>query len=213
MTEELSILRLLFFVMLAICDFGCASRYQQSPGSIAIAPGLDFAIPPARQLGYSVDANQLITAHFRNQVQVFQAYVSVSPEKLVFVAFDPSGGRAMTITATSDEIHSETAAIVPSVLHPENILADIAIVYWPAPAVRAGLAGSNATLYDDNSQRAIVYAGNQVVQVNYDTPHKKAWPKLAHLRNIAYGYELDLQSTVTADEAQSERPGHSQSTR
>lgn len=205
--------RLIFAVVLASCYLGCASRNQESPGSTVISPGLEFAIPPGHQLGYSVDANQLIIAHFRDKVEVFQAYVSVSPEKVIFVAFDPSGGRAMTINSNNDGIYSQAAPIVPSVLRPENILADIAIVYWPAPAVKRGLAGSGASFFDNSSQRTIEFGGRRVVQVDYGGPHDNAWPKVAHLRNIEYGYQLDLQSTVTADEAQSERSGHSQSAR
>jgi hypothetical protein len=119
----------------------------------------------------------------------------------------------MTITATNDAIHSEAAPIVPSILHPANILADIAIVYWPTSAVRRGLAGSGASLYDNGSQRTIEFGGRRVVQVDYGDPHDNVWAKVAHLHNIEYGYELDLQSTVTADEAQSERSGHSQPAR
>jgi len=180
----------------------CAARYTVSPGSITIGPGLNFAIPTGRELGYSLEATQLITAHFRDQVQVFQAYISVSPEKITVIALDPFGGRAMTINATDDGIRSEVAPMVPAVLRPANILADIAIVYWPTPAVRRGLIGTSASLneypgHDDSRERVISVDGREVVHVTYDAPHENSWTKFARLRNIAYGYELDLQSTVT----------------
>ena len=177
---------------------GCGARYVASPGSTTIAPRLQFAIPTGRELGYSIDSTQLITAHVRDQVQVFQAYVSATPDKVTVIAFDPFGGRALTVIATDDAIHTEVAPIVPSVLRPGNILADIAIVYWPAAAVRRGLAGTSATLYDDDRERTITDNGREVVHVTYDTPHENTWTKVAHLRNIAFGYELDLQSSVTA---------------
>lgn len=175
----------------------CAPRYVASPGSTTIAPGLDLAVPTGRELGYSVEATQLITAHFRGQVQVFQAYVSVSPDEINLIALDPFGARALTITATDDAIHTEAAPIVPAALRPGNILADLAIVYWPAPVLRRGLAGTSASLYDGQSERTISIDGRVVVQVTYDSPHEGGWPKAAHLHNFAYGYELDLQSTVT----------------
>jgi hypothetical protein len=189
-------LRLLLCVSM-LSSAACAARYSASPGSTTIAPGLEFAIPSGRDLGHSLDATQLITAHFHDQVQVFQAYISVSPEKITVIALDPFGSRAMTITATDDGIHSEVAPMVPSVLRPANILADIAIVYWPAPALRRGLAGTSATLSDNESERTISVDGREVVHVSYPAPHEDSWTKFARLRNIAYGYELDLQSTVT----------------
>jgi len=193
---KLAALRLLLCVSM-LSFAACAAHYSASPGSTAIAPGLDFSIPSGRELGHSLEATQLITAHFHDQVQVFQAYISVSPEKIIVIALDPFGSRAMTITATDDGIHSEVAPMVPSVLRPANILADIAIVYWPAPALRRGLAGTNASLSDDQNERAIIVDGREVVHVSYSAPHENSWTKFARLRNIAYGYQLDLQSTVT----------------
>jgi len=128
---------------------------------------------------------------------VFQAYVSVSPEKITLIALDPFGNRALTVTATDDGIHTEAVPIVPTVLHPENILADLTIVYWPASAVRHRLVGTSASLYDDQSERKISVDGREIVRISYESPHEHAWAKRAHLHNIAYGYELDLQSTVT----------------
>lgn len=182
--------------MMTFCS-ACAARYLASPGSIAIAPGLQLAIPNGRELGYSIETTQLINAHFRGQSQLFDAYVKVSQDKIVMVAFDPFGARAMTITATDDGVHSELAPIVPALLHPENILADLAIVYWPALAVRRSLAGTSASLYDDAKERRIEIDGRTIVQVTYDSPHENRWPQLAHLKNFAYSYGLDLQSTIT----------------
>src|ERR1019366_3634866 len=182
----------LFLIATTIASAGCAARYAASPGSTTIAPGLQFAMPTGRELGYSVETTQLITAHVRDQVQVFQAYVSVPPDKITIIALDSFGGHALTVTAT------DAAPIVPAVLRPGNILADLAIVYWPAPAVRRGLAGTSATLYDDERERTITDSGREVVHVSYQGPHENTWTNVAHLRNIPYGYELDLRSTVTA---------------
>ena len=185
-------------ITMTIGSAGCAARYAASPGSTTIAPGLQFAMPTGHELGYSVEATQLITAHVRDQVQVFQAYVSVTPDKTTIIALDPFGGRALTVTATDDAIHSEASPIVPAVLRPGNILADVTIVYWPAPAVRRGLAGTSATLYDDDRERVISDHGREIVRVTYQAPHEDTWTNVAHLRNIAFGYELDLRSTVTS---------------
>jgi len=184
-------------VLVTIFSASCATRYEASAGSTRIAPGLEFSIPTGRELGYSIEVTQLITAHYGDRVQVFQAYVGVSPEKITLIALDPFGNRALTVTAADDGIHTEAAPIVPTMLHAENILADLTIVYWPAPAIRHRLVGTSASLYDDPSERKINVDGREVVNVRYESPHEHAWAKRAHLHNIAYGYELDLQSTVT----------------
>jgi hypothetical protein len=183
--------------VIAIAPFAaCATRYFASPGSTAIAPGVEFAIPMGSELGYSVEATQLITARFRDKTQTFQAYLSVSPNNITLIAFDPFGGRALTIVATNAGIHTEAAPIVPAVLKPGNILADVAIVYWPASVIRQGLAGTSATLYEDQSERTISIGGREVVRVSYKGRHRNTWAKAAYLHNIAYGYELDLRSVT-----------------
>lgn len=184
-------------ILVTISSAACATRYQASSGSTRIAPGLEFSIPTGRELGYSIEATQLITAHFGDRVQVLQAYVSVSPEKITLIALDPFGNRAMTVIATDNGIHTESSPIVPIALHAENILADLTIVYWPASAVRHRLEGTSASLSDDPSERKINLDGREVVQVTYETPHEHSWARRARLHNIAFGYELDLQSTVT----------------
>jgi Protein of unknown function (DUF3261) len=184
-------------VLVTIFSASCATRHEASPGSTRIAPGLEFSIPTGRELGYSIEVTQLITAHYGDRVQVFQAYVGVSPEKITLIALDPFGNRALTVTATDDGIHTEAAPIVPTMLHAENILADLTIVYWPGSAIQRRLVGTSASLYDDQSERKINVDGREVVTVRYESPHEHTWAKRAHLHNIAYGYELDLQSTVT----------------
>lgn len=183
-------------ILLMLFSAGCAARYEVSPGTTMIAPGLELLLPTPRELGYSIEATQLITAHFAGQVRVFQAYVSVSPEEITMIALDPFGNRALTVTATDDAIHTEAAPIVPTVLHAENILADLAVVYWPASSIRRRLEGTSAALYDDERERKITVDGHEVVRVSYESPYEHSWAKRAHLHNIAYGYELDLQSTV-----------------
>jgi hypothetical protein len=180
-----------------MCSSACAAQYAVIPGSTTIAPGLELAVPTGRELGYSVEATQLIAAHFRGQVQVFQVYVNVSPAEITVIALDPFGGRALTVTATDDAIHTEKSPIVPAALRSGNILADLAIVYWPTPALRRGFAGTSASVYNDEEERIISVDGREIVHVTYESPHEKSWTKVAHLHNVAYGYDLDLQSTVT----------------
>jgi len=188
--------RTMLIAIAMVCS-SCATRYQASPGSTEIAPSVEFAIPTGRELGYSIQVTQLITAHFRGQSQAFQAYVSISQEKVTLIAMDPLGGRALTVVATDEGIHTEAASIVPAVLRAGNILADMAIVYWPVVAVRRGLVSTSASLYEEGNERTISFKDHVVVQVVYDNPHEATWPESAHLHNFAYGYELDLRSTIT----------------
>jgi hypothetical protein len=163
-----------------------------------IAPALRFALPSPRELGRSVDAVQLVTAHYRGDIQMFETHLSVSPDRMTLIGLDPFGRRALTVTLTDTGIDIDKASWFPQALRPENILADVAIVYWPEDAVRRGLAQTDAVLRSDAQGRSIIADGREVVRVDYGPPAGNAWAGAAHYRNDAFGYELDLRSAVDA---------------
>lgn len=175
---------------------GCATSLP--PGAeVDLAPHFPFHVPSPGELGYSITAEQLVTAHYRGDVQTFEAHLSVSPQRLLLIGFDPFGRRAFTVTSTHGAISFDAAPGLPKGINPGNILADIAIVYWPAASVRRGLP-AGAELRSSANGRSILASGHEVVRVAYDTPFASGWPISAHYRNEAFGYALDIHSTVTA---------------
>lgn len=175
--------------------FGCSSTPGPEPEA-QIAPDVRFRIPSPGELGYSISAEQLVTARYRGDVQTFEAHLSVSPQRLVLIGFDPFGRRAFTVTSGGGSTRFDAAPGLPKGLDPGNILADVAIVYWPDAAVERGLP-SSAELRSRDDHRTILVDGHEVIRVDYDTPPARGWPRMAHYRNEAFGYALDLRSTVT----------------
>ena len=176
---------------------GACTAPPLEPGAY-IAPELRFALPRPRDLGHSVNAVQLVTAHYRGDVQMFEAHLSVSPDRMTLIGLDPFGRRALTVTLTDTGIDIDKAPWFPQALRPENILADVTIIYWPEEAVRRGLARTGAVLRSDARGRSIIADGREVVRVDYAPTAGDAWAGTAHYRNDAFGYELDLRSAVDA---------------
>jgi hypothetical protein len=174
---------------------GCAG---QGGGGVEaqIAPDLRFEVPAPRELGYGVNVVQLVTARYGGEAQVFEAHLAVAPERLTMIAFDAFGRRAFTLSSDGDRMTLETAPGLPQGLNAANILADVAIVYWPAAAVRHALDGSAAVLQTGERWRAILADGREIIRVSYDAPPGTGWAGAAHYRNNAFGYELDLRSRV-----------------
>jgi hypothetical protein len=175
---------------------GCASAEYRTLTPARIAPDLQFVIPGPQELGRCVDVVQLINARYRDRTFVFEGRLSTSSERLQLVGLDGFGRRALSIVWEGDHVSFDPAPWLPDALKPENILADIAIVYWPEEAVRRGLAGSEAVLRTDKRERSISTRGNEVITVTYDTSNGETWPQSAKYRNIAFGYELDLRSVA-----------------
>jgi len=186
----------LIFLILLICAFGCSDKRIESGGDVLIAPGVPFVTPGPNELGYRVNAVQLVTARFRGETYVFQAQIDVTPERVTFVGLDGFGRRALTVTYSGARMDVQAEPWLPAGIRPANMLADVAFIYWPEASVRGGLVNSAATLRSSTKSRSIEVAGSEVIHVDYDNPEGRPWSGSVRYRNLAYGYELDVQSVV-----------------
>jgi hypothetical protein len=185
----------LISALLLVIAAGCADRLP-APKDPLIAPDLRFAIPPPQALGYSIEVRQLIAARYRDELQSFEGLLSVAGDRLLLVALDGFGRRALTVEETGAGFTFTREKWVPASLDPANILADIAIIYWPVEAVRAGLAGTAAAVASAPDRRLITIGGREIIRVDYEAGEDHAWDGPVRYRNIAFGYELNLRSVV-----------------
>jgi hypothetical protein len=190
-------MRLLIALLAALSLGGCATAPESLPADVAlIAPDVRFVTPGPQELGLTLNAVQLVTARYGEEQFVFEGHVSASPQRVTLIAIDSLGRRALTATRTSDQLVFEPAPWVPESLRAANILADMAIVYWPEDAIRRALAGSTATLRSGKGDRAIVIDGREIVHVDYEGDPDEPWNGRARYRNVAFGYALDLRSVL-----------------
>jgi len=184
--------RLALVAMLAVS--GCASHAAQMRAEIA--PHLLFSVPAPGELGFAVEAEQRVTAQYGDDRQVFEAHLSVARNRLLLIAFDPFGRRLFTLSEDGT-LQFAAQPDLPAALRPENVLADIALVYWPEPAIARGLpTGVRITEHDNH--RSISVGGREIIDVDYDRSSDRAWPRVAHYRNLALGYALEIESSVSS---------------
>src|SRR5437870_5179782 len=115
-------LRPLIALVLAAASGACAAR-SEDPTSAYLAPGLRFATPPPRALGYSIEVRQLITARYGGELQSFEGILSIAGDRLQLINLDGFGRRAMTIERTGNALTYAREPWVPESLNPANILA------------------------------------------------------------------------------------------
>jgi hypothetical protein len=181
------------FMMAALAS--CATVREPDRGAEAmIAPTVRFVVPGPQALGYRVTAEQLVSAHYRGDAFVWEAHIDVSPERLEIVGLDGFGRRAFTMNWRDNALSYEAASWLPTTIKPGNVLADIALLYWPQKAVQAALAGSGALVTTTTAGRSVTFDGTEILHVDYDDAGSSAWNGTVHLRNLAFGYQLDIQS-------------------
>jgi predicted exporter len=190
-------------LILVLC--GCAhNSADEAPsnadvaGVVQIGPNVALVMPGPADLGRFVEATQLVTAHYEDKTFAFEAYISTTPEHFLLVGLDLMGRKIMTINWTTEGTVFETASGVPSQLRPENVLADIVLLYWPEAAVRKSLKASYAKLVITPHGRVVVSNHKKVWQADYQLNAKRdLWSGQLHYRNLAWGYEFNVQSTET----------------
>jgi hypothetical protein len=179
---------------------GCAT--PSPPASLGdaqalIAPKVVFSIPPPTALGQTANVTQSIVAHVRDQTFSFEAQIQLTPGELDLAALDGLGRRGLTVTWKSDGIVARPAPWLPKFIRPADIMADIALVYWPHDMLATALTAAGATLSEDSGSRKISADGRDVMVIDYGPGAR--WNRSAKLRNLAFGYEIDIQSAEIAD--------------
>lgn len=171
----------------------CADRpAEPPPGSVRVGPGVVLVLPKPAELGRTVEATQLITAHYGEQTFVFEAHLSATPERLLLVGLDPMGRKMVSVTWSDVGIRIEAAPGLPRQLHPENMLADIVMLYWPEDSVRRALADSGARLTVGPHSRSVTALGAEVIHADFDSDDP--WSGTLKYRNIPWGYGLEVKS-------------------
>jgi hypothetical protein len=188
--------RLLPFVLSAIAVGACAQATVEPPGrGVHISRELVLVLPRPGDLGHAVEVTQLVTARHGTQSYTFEGHVSATPERFLMVGLDSLGRRAMTITWTDSAITYEAAPWLPPQLRPENILADMVLLYWPVTSAHQAVEASGGAVTATDRRRTVTYDGQTVVEIDY-APAKDGSPWSGHMRyrNLAFEYELEIQS-------------------
>ena len=176
-------------LVLVLLLASCATP-PPAQGPVEVAPGVSVFLPPPASLGRSIEAVQLVTARHGKDSFTFEAHLSVTPERVLLAGTDGFGQRVMEVRWTGQTLTVSKAAWIPETLRPENILADVTLIYWPDAVVRSQLSGAEIGF---GGGRRIGRGGTTLIAIGFAGD---PWNGTAHLANLAWDYEIDVQSSV-----------------
>ena len=185
-----------FAMLVVLLLSGCETAVVEPAPirTVTVAPGVTVTLPVSPSPGRSLEVAQLVTAHYQDRTFSFEGHIAISPERLLLVGLDTLGRRALTVTWTADGVTVDAASWLPDTLRPGNMLADIVMTYWPEAVVRAALTGASLETAR-NGERVIRHVdGTAVIRIDYGKPWNGVWSGRYHLRNLAWGYALDIRS-------------------
>lgn len=189
-------MRALVAVILGITLLAACDRRPPAPrgGAVPIAPGLTLTLPRPGDLRRVLEARQLVTARYGTQTVVFESHLSAEADRLVVVALDTLGRRALTVTWTDVGIETERAEWLPTQVRAEHMLADLVILYWPEDVVREALALSGGRLVSVSGSRSVLAGDQEVARAEYEPSQGDPWSGRLRYRHFAWDYELEIRS-------------------
>ena len=191
-------------VMSSLLLSGCAISPPPLPrapeetrltGPILIAPDVRLRMPKPYDLPRPVEAVQLVTASHGDETFAFEAHIHATPDHFLLVGLDMMGRKLMTIDWAGDKVSFEAAPWMPPELRPENILADLVLLYWPEAIVRQSLIMPSARFAVTAHRRTIMEHDQALWEADYTATKKSnMWNASIHYQNNAFGYSFDIKS-------------------
>lgn len=105
----------------------------------------------------------------------------------VRVVLHQQGQVMLRLAWDGETLQQDRAPGLPEALSAQRVLADLQLVHWPAPAIRAALP-TGWQLQDIPQGRRLLHLGETVATVRWSGDH------VARLENHTEGYRLDISS-------------------
>jgi len=187
-------------VMLAAFLAGCAGTPTLPPGlgdnQAIIAPKVILTVPSPSAIGRSVDLAQSIVARFHGQSYALDMQIAIAKDRLDLVAMDGFGRRALTVSWQNGVPSFTKAEWLPPVFRPADILASFVIAYWPDDVIAGAIKDPAVSVTTKDGVRRIARGGRDLIVVTYGSG--EGWNRSAKLKNLAFDYEIDIQSAENA---------------
>ncbi len=187
------------FMMSAESILASSSETPATPSDalvseVLLAPGHKLVLPQPAAYGSRIKVRQLVTIEFAGNAMSLEVVLNIQPHAFNLVAVDPLGRRALTLNWDGTELVSEKASFLPDSVRPENMLADLIAVYWPAPVVQQALAATGAKVQDDGHHRSIADGDAELLTADYAWTAKSGLVGTMKYANLSWGYTVSVKS-------------------
>ncbi len=156
-------------------------------------------LPSPAELGRDLRVVHLVTARYGVRVMSFEGHIDVTHGRFRMAVLDPLGRKALTVDWTGTDIAYDAAPWFPDRLRPQNMLADLVLIYWPPEVLRRALAPAHAEFEAAPDHRAVRRDGTELIRADI-TPGPGGDPDRARVqyRNAGFGYSLDIRAVESA---------------
>ncbi|MGB8600655.1 MAG: DUF3261 domain-containing protein [Rhizomicrobium sp.] len=161
---------------------------------IILAPGVEMQLPDLTSLNRHIEVVQSVVASYGSQSIAIEGRIDAGPDHFTMVCSDGLGRRAVTVQWTSSGVSYETAPWVPKQLRPQNMLADLVMIYWPQDALTKAMP--DATITTTPTSRSIAIGGKDIANVDYAPQAGDVWFGKTTYHDPLWHYTLSIESAA-----------------
>ena len=181
-------MRTLILASIALAS-ACASAPNHAPRA-HISEDFDLSLPLPPGYPQTSTIAQTVRARYGMLQAVFEAVLSLSPERVDIVVTAAGGPRLATIHWDESGVREERTLLAPEGVPVENLLADLFVSLWPIEAVAAALPAGVDLSVGENGARTLSAGGVAIMEVRREPGDTER----VLVRNHALGYEISIVS-------------------
>ncbi len=145
--------------------------------------------------GVKVDAVQQLLIASQGAVVSVQSRIRISDQGVTLVALDALGRRTLDVSWGPEGLNAQKAYWLPKSIRPNEVLADMMLIFWPREALHPLLTSQESTIADDGKLRRILVADLDPVIITYTSSRPKAWSETSILSDPNRNLKLTVQSS------------------
>jgi len=174
---------------------GCA--VMQAPGvspppaePVAARPRPLFPIAPPQ--GPARRIVQQLTAHWPGSEKTLLCILELDSAHIAMAGLTQDGLSLFNLSYDGKTLEADKNPLVPELVAPELIIADLQLVYWPLAVLQKNLP-KQLKLEAGPDFRRLSEQGKPRIEVRYIS-QEDAWPRTVELTNLQYHYRLTIDT-------------------
>lgn len=155
----------------ALVFSGCMSRPEMRDNRVEISPAVFVAMPTPGELGYALEASQLVTVEVGGEIHQLPVQLQVDSGRLALAGFSSWGSRIMGLTYEDGHISASVISGLGKTLpEPEQVLFNVMITLWPLEAWNEPLASQGWKIETAPKERRLINREQETVAtISYET--------------------------------------------
>ncbi|MGR9088062.1 MAG: DUF3261 domain-containing protein [Gammaproteobacteria bacterium] len=148
--------------------------------------------PLAPPLGPARHIVQQLTAQWQGREESLLCVLELDRHRIAMSGMTHEGLGLFDLTYDGHVLTSEQSPMLPDMIDPEWIIADLQLVFWPVAELQK-LMPKPWRLVSDRSQRHVYFDDDHRVEIHYRT-WEADWPSSVELVNHQHRYRLHIRT-------------------